>query len=181
MLYDQTKINDELWFGPFKTLHSINEHRKKNCTGIEKHQKVSECKTASYILLIKFAMHGDPVYLQIPEKDPPDLYLLRRSLKGAGMSRLEITSFDARTSSESLAAQIKRTKGAELTQAGDNYIFAIEWLAPDYDLNQITELIKYTKQVKVQCPVWIIKEEGTNQDIIIRCILIGADILAKKF
>lgn len=148
----------KIWHSPYNVYKHLG--KLANLVGQEaiekegKYKPVREARIAAVTALILSQRTNKPAYVQLPPNDPPDAYLMQRSIEKTGqmdITTLEITSY-RHTNNESLLEQLKRTKTGTIKKYSDEYVLVVELLskeAIDYDA-----IREYLNSINIHFPVW---------------------------
>lgn len=147
-----------IWHSPYNVYKHLGRLAKLvGQEAIEKEGKykpVREGRLAAVVALILSQRTRKPAYVQLPPSDPPDAYLMQRSLEKKGqldITTLEITSY-RNNRGETLLDQLKRTKTGQVQKYSTEYVLVVELLSKagiDYDA-----IREYLSSVKIAFPVW---------------------------
>lgn len=142
-----------------------------------KYQKVREARIAAIVALAMYKLRDIPAYVQLPEDDPPDAYILQESKKKKGqadISTLEITTY-YNDSRETLLEQLKRKKVPTTHETySDEYILVVELgvrnppIEIDYE-----ELRSYLNSVGVKFPIWTIRDVSSRGNTIAEVVIVN--------
>lgn len=133
----EIKRTGNIWHSPYNVYKHLGRLAKRvGQEAIEKEGKykpVREARIAAVTALVISQRTKKPAYVQLPPKDPPDAYLMQRSLEKKGqldITTLEITSYRANRG-ENLLDQLKRTKANKIQKYSDEYVLVYELLSKE--------------------------------------------------
>lgn len=120
-----------------------------------RYKVVQETRIAAVAALVIYKITSNPAYVNIPDDDPPDAYILQQSKEKVGqldITTIEITSY-RNNNGETLVEQLKRTKVSENPRYTDEYVIIVELFTKEgVDPNALRE---YLNQIKIHFPVWL--------------------------
>jgi hypothetical protein len=148
----------KIWHSPYSVYKHLGRLAKQvGQEAIEKEGKykpVREARIAAVTALVIYQRTKKPAYVQLPPKDPPDAYLMQRSLEKKGqldITTLEITSYRANRG-ETLLDQLKRTKANGIQKYSDEYVLVVELLSKErIDYEAIRD---HLNGINIKFPVW---------------------------
>lgn len=169
------------WHSPGNVYWHVGELIKKTgAATVESegaYQKVREARTGAVLALALLRMTGEPTYVQLSKREPPDVFIMQLSQRVKGqmdVMSIEITTY-ARTPSESLLDQLKRTKlkpGIPVLTEEEALLVNIGvGLDVDYE-----ELNDYLNAERVPCQVVTIQEVSNYPDTVARVVFVNPEL-----
>lgn len=155
-----------IWHSPYSIYKHLGRLAKQvGQEAIEKEGKykpVREARIAAIAALVIYQRTKKPAYVQLPPKDPPDAYIMQRSLEKKGqldITTLEITSYRANRN-ETLLDQLKRTKANDIQKYSDEYVLVVELFSKEgIDYEAIRDYLNY---ISIRFPVWTLYGKTVN-------------------
>lgn len=168
-----------VWHSPYNVYKHLGRLAKLvGQEAIEKEGKykpVREARIAAVTAIILSRRTRKPAYIQLPESDPPDAYLMQQSLLKKGqmdITTLEITSY-RNNRGETLLEQLKRTKTGQIRKYSDEYVLVVELLSKEgIDYDAIRESLN---SIGVPFPVWTLYGKSVDGNTTAEMTIINPD------
>jgi len=149
-----------IWYSPYSVYKHLqllaDEVGVKAIEKNGKYKVVREARIAAVTAVVLYKITGKPAYIQLPDSDPPDAFIMQQSTEKIGqldISTLEITSY--RANNGSLFEQLKNTKMKKNSGYSDEYILVVELFSNeeiDYD-----KIRNYANNISLPFPIWTLK------------------------